>query len=178
MRHTLALHPACSTSPARAVDVAVERHGALLTFTYEIAAAADAIAVPAPAEPRRTDGLWKQTCCEAFIGRPGGAYAEFNFSPSGAWAAYLFSAPRTGMADLPLASPPRIACRFRVDRLELAATIDLTELPIPVDALALSVVVSDPQGAVSYWALAHPAPAPNFHHPDGFIARLPSAEQP
>ena len=34
-------------------------------------------------------------------------------------------------------------------------------------------VIEAVDGSVSYWALAHPAGKPDFHHPDGFALQLP-----
>jgi ABC-type uncharacterized transport system permease subunit len=39
-------------------------------------------------------------------------------------------------------------------------------------ALALSVVVEHEDGVLSYWALAHPAAKPDFHHRDAFVLEL------
>ena len=38
--------------------------------------------------------------------------------------------------------------------------------------LALAAVLEDQQGALSYWALAHPPGKPDFHHPVGFTLEL------
>jgi hypothetical protein len=38
--------------------------------------------------------------------------------------------------------------------------------------LALSAVVEDEQGLLSYWALKHPPGRPDFHHPDAFALEL------
>lgn len=60
-----------------------------------------------PAAPRaRVDGLWRHTCFELFL-RPVGsdAYWEFNFSPSGEWAAYRFDRYRDGLAELEVEAP-------------------------------------------------------------------------
>jgi hypothetical protein len=40
-------------------------------------------------------------------------------------------------------------------------------------ALALSAVVEDEHGGLSYWALKHPPGKPDFHHPDLFVLHLP-----
>lgn len=42
-------------------------------------------------------------------------------------------------------------------------------------ALGLSAVIEQSDGALSYWALAHPRPQPDFHHRGGWAARLSSA---
>jgi len=71
---------------------------------------------------------------------------------------------------------PRITVRRTGDRLELDTIIRLDCLP-PVQPhtrvqLALSAVVEDEQGVLSYWALTHPLGRPDFHHPDAFALEL------
>ena len=106
-------------------------------------------------------------------------YYEFNFAPSGAWAAYAFSRYRDG-APLAQAVDPRIAVRRAEQQLELDALIRLECLPLaPLCArlqLALSAVIEDKQGVLSYWALTHPPGRPDFHHPDAFVLELERPE--
>ena len=66
-----------------------------------------ALRLPEPRPAVRTDGLWRHSCFEAFIGHGGARdYWEYNFSPSGAWAAYHFTGYREGMAPLLKGAPP------------------------------------------------------------------------
>ena len=53
--------------------------------------------------------------------------------------------------------------------VEAAVSADLA----PHSPLGLSAVIEEHGGAKSYWALAHPPGAPDFHHPDCFAAQLP-----
>lgn len=54
----------------------------------------------------RADELWRTTCFELFLRRPGeDAYLEFNFAPSGQWAAYGFNAYRVRGVDPQGAGP-------------------------------------------------------------------------
>jgi hypothetical protein len=63
--------------------------------------------------------LWRRSCFEAFIGHGGGPdYWEYNFSPSGAWAAYHFSAYREGMAPLLKGAAPTVKPRIRPSPLK------------------------------------------------------------
>ena len=127
-----------------------------------------ALRLPEPSGRARADGLWRTTCFEAFVGR-GEGYAEYNLSPSGAWAAYGFDAYREGMA--PLEQPaPIIVTRQTPETVVLTADVVL-----PPDAdgrIGLTAVIETLDGAISYWALAHPAEKPDFHHPDSFILIL------
>ena len=125
----------------------------------------------------RTDGLWRHSCFEAFIGHTGASdYWEYNFSPSGAWAAYHFSGYREGMAPLLKGAPPDIACNTGGETVEVAVTLDLSWLTRSFAGrglrLGLAAVIEDKAQVLSYWALKHPAEKPDFHHADSFVVEL------
>ena len=122
-----------------------------------------------PLAAERTDGLWRHTCFEVFVG--GDAYSEFNFSPSSQWAAYDFLSYRAGMKPRELAEVPAIGCDASDTHLALEAEFSIGALK---GDLALSAVIEETDGTKSYWALAHPSGAPDFHHPACFAARLPA----
>lgn len=132
---------------------------------------ADASEVAGP-----TDGLWQHSCAELFIALPGApAYLEYNFAPSGQWAAYAFSAYRQRQ-EVPLPAP-RIQCRRTAAELLLEAVLPVADLPAPFAQaaqwqLGLTAVVESTAGALSYWALHHPGERPDFHHRGGMIATL------
>ena len=122
--------------------------------------------------PRKKTGgeLWQHTCFEIFLAPRGmPSYFEFNFSPSGEWAAYAFAAYRQGARFTPSAAPV-MAAKLTQDVVELTATIDVE--PLGAHAVGLSAVVESIDGSLHYWALKHPAAKPDFHHPDAFAARL------
>ncbi len=179
-RLVLAPHPALPCATVHLIEAEVERPRAGgLRLRYVVLGDIDRLRLPPPATPTRTDDLWKHTCFEAFI-RPGAgpAYYELNLSPSTQWAAYSFEAERTGMRPADGIAAPRIETRASGDRYELTAVIDLD---LPGDAvcrLGLSAVIEEIDGAKSYWALAHPAAKPDFHHPDAFTLDLPAPESP
>ncbi len=128
--------------------------------------------IPEAAEEARADGLWKTTCFEAFLRHPGDdGYREWNFSPSGEWAAYDFAGYRDGRADSELAHPPYIRLQDSLTWWQLGVTIALDEGPWQ---LALAAVLEEEDGTKSYWALVHPDGAkPDFHAADCFAAKLP-----
>ncbi len=146
---------------------------------YVIHAPADDIRLPPITESARVDGLWRHTCLEAFIRTPTGeAYYEINLSPSTRWAAYEFDRYREGMSNLDL-PPPQIESRSYPGRQELEALIDLggvRELCRSDWRLGLSAVIEDADGGTSWWALAHPAAEPDFHHAAAFTFDLPAVE--
>lgn len=160
---------------AIAVDVA-RLSPSLLRLLYTVRGDIDTLVLPPPAPPFRTRDLWKTTCFEAFLKPAGGeAYREFNFAPSGQWAAYDFAAYRHGMVEAWLPAPPDIALTRDGDRLELAVTMSL-DLPERSYRLALAVVVEERGGNISYWAANHVGDRPDFHHDACFVLELPAAE--
>jgi hypothetical protein len=148
-----------------------------LTLSYTLAGDIQALLIPPRRPFRRVDQLWRHTCCEAFISAPGtAAYWECNFSPSTEWAIYRFRAYREGMGIGENAAPLALSVASNARRLDLSATLDLRQLPLTEGAggfrLALSTVIEEVSGRISYWALRHPPGQPDFHHPAGFLLRL------
>jgi len=173
----LQCHPAIPTQVVHGVAVQVGwGNGGALALTFALTGDLARLRIPAPQPPRRADSLWQHTCFEAFLRHKGEpAYCEFNFAPSGEWAAYAFRHYRDGVS-LAQDLDPRITVRRTRDRLELDAIIRLECLPPALSRarvqLALSAVVEDEQGVLSYWALTHPPGRPDFHHPDAFALEL------
>jgi hypothetical protein len=165
----LVCHPQTPTEAVQAIEVAASRlPGGFLELTYSIRGRLSGVAIPAPRPAAVRERLWQHTCCEAFLAAtPGAAYREFNFSPSGEWAAYDFERYRQGA---PVTVPdPQIAVRSTDEELQLRARIALS----PGKAFAaLSAVIEEIGGRFSYWALAHPPGKPDFHHPVGFTLEL------
>ena len=159
------------------VSVLVSAEPRELVLHYRVSGDTAAVRWPEPQGGGMADGLWRHTCFEAFVGRAqAAAYHEFNFSPAGDWAAYAFSGPRQrASADqLPLA--PRLQWQRADDTLTLTVELPRQALPAADHTdllLGLSAVIEARDGQLSCWALAHPAPQPDFHHRAGWTARLP-----
>lgn len=173
-------HAASAGEAASRVEVTAWRpqHGRL-ALHYVIHAPADELKLPPITESARVDHLWRHTCLEAFVRAPGEAgYCEINLSPSTRWAAYRFDGYREGMANLDIPTP-RIESRSYPERHELEALIDLGGAPELVRSdwrLGLSAVIEDMDGGKAWWALAHAAGQPDFHHSDAFALTLPAVE--
>ena len=173
----LRCHPSTPTHVVRRLTAQVLRTDTgTLRITFALDADLARLRLPAPRPPRMASQLWQHTCFETFIAAGGPGYHEFNFSPSGEWAAHAFRGYRDGgpLDDASLA--PAIVTRRRDDRLELDAVVSLgrlspTHLRAPL-RLALATVLEGTDGALSYWALAHPSSVPDFHHADGFALRV------
>jgi len=153
------------------------RRSRSLDLVFELRGNLAHLNIPKPGPKRFDEKLWEHTCFEVFVGLKGEeGYHEFNVSPSGAWAAFVFQRRRERIED---------ACT-----LEPISTIDGSEtqlrvkLQIPLEALSvkhphaalrigLSVIVEDAAGDRSFWALHHPPGRPDFHHPEAFALVLP-----
>lgn len=178
---TLIPHPAAANAAPQTITGDLTRTQDALALRYVLAGDIERLRVPSSRAPRFADELWRHTSCELFIARKGdSAYHECNFSPSGEWAAYAFARTR----DRTIAAEqqalvtlnPEISVRRGAHTLELNATVRLGALSTRyTDAallLALSAVIEDRDGSLSYWALAHPQLRPDFHHPDAFVLEL------
>jgi hypothetical protein len=166
-------HPDTPCDAVRAVHARAERAGeGLLQVRYRIEGELARLRIPAPGRRGRRveagERLWEHTCCELFVAPAAdAAYREYNFSPSGEWAGYAFERYREGArAALP---EPGIAVRRDAGGLELEARVAVQPGRLRV---ALCAVIEDQAGALSYWALRHPAPKPDFHHPGAFALEL------
>jgi hypothetical protein len=163
-------HPATPGAAARSIVVRLTREPRALGLRYVLAADPGRVRVPPPRPATRTDGLWRHTCFEMFVAEAGSAaYREFNFSPSGEWAAYRFAGYREAGAPLECAAPA-LAVRTSENGLELEATV-ACELRGRL-RVGLSAVVEAADGSLSYWALRHPSAAPDFHHAAAFAMEI------
>lgn len=183
---SLAVHPSTPNEAVRCVAASAELVGPVsLRLAYLLEAGPRRIRIPPPvANAGRMDKLWAHTCFEAFVGLVRSPqYLELNFSPSGQWAAYGFQSYREGMM-LALDAAPRLTLHGDGERLELQAEVGLSgaldfggsrALQLRI---ALSAVVEDQEGRLSYWALRHPAGRPDFHHPDSFSLALEFSGNP
>ena len=171
----------------RAVQATVARapDGGLVFF-YQISGDMVRLRIPTPQAQSHSDGLWEHTCCEAFVALAGEpAYREFNFSPSGQWAAYAFSGYRRLQQSSAASTAPQISARLTEGRLQLSATLAAELLPPGAATAALQIgltaVIESSDtvaGARSHWALRHTAGPADFHRRDTFVLELPSGEQP
>ena len=175
MRARLVCHPDTPSAAVTGIEVLVDRTGPdALLIRYMLSGDVELVVWPDPASPERTDELWKHTCFEAFVGGPGGAYREFNFAPSNAWAAYDFEGYRAGMRPARV-QPPGTDLEGAEAFFALEAT---ATLPSGAARLGLTAVIEEVDGRRSYWALAHPPGKPDFHDAGCFTLELPAPNSP
>lgn len=168
MRLPLIPHPTTADVGGLALAVEARREGRVLSLEYRLTGPVETVRWPEPAPRLHADDLWRATCFEAFA-RTATGYVEYNLSPSGAWAAYGFDGYREGMSKLTV-PPPFVVTRMAPGMFALTADVVLAEA---AGRIGLSAVIERLDGAISYWALAHPSDKPDFHHPDSFSLDLP-----
>lgn len=170
-------HPATDCDPIRRIGVAISRARDAITLGWRIEGELPRLRIPVAGPQQRADDLWQHSCFEAFLKADGEGYLEFNFSPSGAWAAYRFAGRRRGR-ESPELTAPRMEVRQGSDWLAMNIELSLTGIAefahaIRIEA-GLTAVIEDEHGGLSYWALAHGAGRRDFHDPATFTLRLPA----
>jgi hypothetical protein len=180
---SLVCHPRTPSRSVGAIDVLVESAtNGILALSFVLRGDLDALRIPTKQQGerpcRRVDELWRHTCFEAFLmAGDGPGYREYNFSPSGEWAAYAFRDYRhdnyrqNGVAADE--SVPVIRVHRSAQCLTLAAEVSLALPPMYRSIrLGLSALVEAIDGELSYWALRHLPGKPDFHHVDAFDLQL------
>jgi hypothetical protein len=181
LKDALVGHPAQPAAGVAGVDVELSIDaGGGVDLLLTIHGAAAGLRIPEPCTPAETDGLWRHTCAELFVAVAGDpAYREFNFSPSGQWAAYHFSAYRVRARRSGAVVVPRIALSRSAGRTAVAVTLPAAALPpSPRLQVGISLVLEASDGSLSYWALAHAAGRPDFHRRETFRELCIAAADP
>ena len=145
----------------------------LLAINYVISGDWQKVKIPPTSNHcDRQDGLWETTCLEFFIGIVDSPiYWEFNLSPSGCWNVYRFTGYREGMEvetafeNLPFEFTQQSDC------LSLQIQIETTQIVKESQPLeiAITTVIEEQKGNISYWALKHSGEQADFHLRDSFV---------
>jgi hypothetical protein len=156
-------------SPWR-VSVDLRQDDGAILIAFRVLGDVDQLLLPMAGGAVRTDELWRTTCFELFVADPDGAgYVEYNFAPSGAWAAYRFDACRKGMRAAAMTGDPEVTVFRDAGSVEIGV-----RMPWPGDGrrFGCAAVLEQSDGAKAYHALAHGADKPDFHDPACFVGRL------
>lgn len=176
-KNNLLCHPDTRCPAVQSLQAEIEAlPGISLRLRYTLCGDMQRLRIPAPQAPMSVDGLWQHSCFEAFIAVAGeSAYREFNFAPSGQWAAYAFSDYRQCSPWTAGGSPSINVTRMQ-DSLLLEAELVASDFPANPEGkplqIAFTAVLEANDGSLSYWALHHPATKPDFHDRAGFILTL------
>ena len=169
--HRLVPHP--NFAPGEVKDVSVrwaDVPGGRVMLRYMVDGAGSLVVPPFQGRGRGDD-LWKTTCFELFLYDGEGRYREFNFSPSGQWAAYAFSAYRQPDGNYEPKQIPEIKHEQGESLFVLTVFLDKRDLG-EAELAGLAAVIEEQGGRPSYWALAHNELQPDFHTPSSFKLAL------
>ena len=152
-------HPDTPPGAIHTIDAELRRIEGGAVATFRAIGDVSRLVIPPVTSPVRTDGLWKTTCFEIFAATDGPEYAEFNLSPSGAWAAYQFQGYRSGMS----ARDAIIEIDSSQDNkgLSLIAKI-VSQFDLP-SHIGLTAVIEEADGVIRYWSTAFAPGKPDFH---------------
>jgi hypothetical protein len=142
-----------------------------MMLRYRLDGCGDVVLPKKPATGRG-DKLWRTTCFELFIADPGGRYREFNFAPSGQWAAYQFEGYRNSVGDYEPLVAPEILTDSGASVLTVTAFLSAEEFA-GSRHVGLTAVIEEKRRRMSYWADRHPGLKPDFHNPACFVLPVP-----
>jgi hypothetical protein len=158
---SLVRHPDTPASAIESVEARLQRSSDGVVATFVVRGDVRRLVIPAGTDPVRTDELWRTTCFELFVGGAGEAYREFNFSPSGAWAAYDFKRYREGMRE---SDADAVIRTDRDDRRFILLADVSCDIP-QLAPIGLTAVIEETDGAIRYWATSFEPGKPDFHAP-------------
>lgn len=179
----LAPHPACGPGPLRSLHAsAAFEPGGRLAVEFDLRGdLARVRRAPASAAAQRRPDLWRHTCFELFAGRNSDhGYLEFNFAPSGDWAAWAFSDYRSGGSELEAARVGVSTRSAEAGHWQLRAQAEFTAAHDAAAAagspatwwLNLAAVIEAVDGSLTYWAAHHAGARPDFHDRASFCVPL------
>ncbi|MEL6814611.1 MAG: DOMON-like domain-containing protein [Cyanobacteria bacterium J06598_3] len=135
--------------------------------------------------PERRDRLWEHTCFESFIAPATTAehtrespYWEVNLSPQGHWNVFALSSYRQGLSEEQAIAAIPFTINTAAKGLQLTMNLAINKLIPPTQPihLGISMIVllqeGNRQTQETFWAIAHPGPEADFHHPASFVIPL------
>ena len=145
--------------PANAVDailcgIAVDCDGKA-ALNYIVSADPAALKLAPACVPEWRDELWHTTCFELFV-RCGDelSYREYNFAPSGAWAAYHFDDYRSRMAPLDTAPPCILTSNKQQFDASMAVELARQGIESAMIEAMLAMECDDAPGPASQFAMS------------------------
>jgi hypothetical protein len=154
--------------------------GTQLAIVYLLSGELEKVAIAPPhLEGTRRDRLWEQTCFEFFLtdsSKPTAdtPYWEFNLSPSKDWNVFVLDGYRQGLREESTVSYLPFDIERQEESLRLRLTMDVSPLARTNQPLqfGVSAVILLETGQQTFWAIAHPGPAADFHHHQSFVLSL------
>ena len=168
--------PSGGLQPHLEITGDIRRSSNKLSISYTLSGPLAELMIPALEDIRlRKNGLWEETCFEFFLAPVNSdQYWEFNLSPTGHWNVYRFTSCRQGMQEETAFTALPFSVLLYSDSLKLSLEVELEKI-VPADQalkIGISAVIKTINGRMTFWALTHPGPQPDFHRRDSFIIDL------
>jgi hypothetical protein len=155
------------------------RQNNILTLDYKLLGNLVEIEIASPSQiPKRKHELWQETCFEFFLGVTNSpCYWEFNLSPSGDWNVYHFHDYRQEMQEETAFTSLPLTIHQQSESLSLSLNLDLEAIIAAEKILdvAITTVIKQCAGHITYWALTHCGAEADFHQRDSFLIKLLSS---
>ena len=152
-------HPDAHAGAIQSIDAELERMDGGAVAIFRVRGDMSKLVIPPPAEPGRADDLWRTTCFELFVTGEGTSYREYNFSPSGQWAAYEFDNYRSGIHNI----DARIEIELYNENNDFQFSAEIrAEFANPA-TVGLAAVIEESDGVLRYWSTAFAPGKPDFH---------------
>jgi hypothetical protein len=152
-------HPDAPPGAVQAIEAELERMPGGAVAIFRVRGDISKLVIPPPATPQRADELWRTTCFELFVAADGDGYREYNFSPSGEWAAYEFDGYRSDMRN----APAEIESELYQEKNELQFSAEIKGEFADPSHVGLTAVIEEKDGAIRYWATSFAPGKPDFH---------------
>lgn len=120
--------------------------------------------------------LWEKTCFEFFLKNEKNSYVEFNFSPNFEWNCFYFEKKGDPLKEWERMDRPTTEILLSLNDYFLVAELRKELFPKGFFdqksklEIALTSVIKNKKGELSYWALAHADARPNFHDFRSFVS--------
>lgn len=178
MKQTYLLQPFAFNELASELKIVgeIDRNINRLAICYEFIGNLKTVSIASPSNtPTRKHQLWEETCFEFFLGlKNTDRYWEFNLSAAGHWNIYRFDRYRQGMQEETAFTTLPFIVEDRSNSLLVTLNLDLEKI-VPANAVwqvAITSVIKDINGELTYWALTHKGKEADFHLRDSFAIEL------
>ncbi len=158
-------------APAITITTQLNDLGDALFVSYKVTGVLALLDLGDAPKHMRVMKLWERTCFELFIKNSRDQYLEFNFSPVFEWNAFYFEKKGDQLKEWQGVQSVKIDILHSLEVFQLIAEIKKSDLPkdfFHQTEAAITSVIKEKSGDLSYWAITHEDVRPNFHHFDSF----------
>jgi len=152
-------HPDAPAGAILSIDAELQRMVGGAVAIFRVRGDISKLVIPPPEAPERASDLWRTTCFELFVAGDGTSYREFNFSPSGQWAAYEFQDYREDRTNV----PADVEMEIYQENSELQFSAKIKAEFMNPAFVGLTAVIEETDGIIRYWATSFAPGEPDFH---------------